>query len=40
MVHTPEMIRQFEKIETKLEYQELSDFQPIGKSFQIVLTAL
>jgi YgiT-type zinc finger domain-containing protein len=38
-LYTPDVIRQFEQIESKLEHQEISDFQPIGKSFQVVLAA-
>ncbi len=36
-LYTPQIIRQFEEIESKLEHQEISDFQPIGKSFQVIL---
>ncbi|QTA86150.1 YgiT-type zinc finger protein [Desulfonema magnum] len=38
-LYTPDTIRQFEKIESQLECQEIADFQPVGKSFQIVLSA-
>ncbi len=34
-LYTPDIIRRFEEIESKLEHQELSDFQQVGKSFQI-----
>lgn len=35
-LYTPETVRRFEEIEAKLERQEIADFQPLGKSFQIV----
>ncbi len=38
-LYTPDIIRLFEKIEEKLENQELSDFQAVGKSFQVTLPA-
>jgi len=34
-LYTPEMLRRFEEIEAKLERQETSTFQPLGKSFQV-----
>lgn len=36
---TPDIVRLFEKIEEKLEKQELSGLQAVGKSFQVTLTA-
>jgi len=33
---SPETIRMFEKIETKLERKETADFQPLGSSFQVI----
>ena len=35
-LYTPETVRRFGEIEAKLEHQDTSDFQPIGKSFQVV----
>lgn len=35
--YTPEIVRQFEEIETKLEQQETAEFEPLGQSFQVVL---
>ena len=37
-LYTPETVRQFEEIEAKLEHQETADFQPLGQSFQVVLS--
>ena len=34
-LYTPEMVKRFEEIENKLEHQETSDFQTLGKSFQV-----
>jgi len=34
-IYLPETIRQFEKIEAKLERHELSGFQPVGQSFNV-----
>ena len=34
-LYTPETVRRFEEIEAKLERQEITDFQPLGKSFQV-----
>jgi YgiT-type zinc finger domain-containing protein len=36
-LYTPEVIRQFEQIEAKLERQETEDFQPVGQSFEVEL---
>lgn len=38
-LYTPDIIRRFESIESKLEHQEISDFQPVGQSFQVALAA-
>jgi YgiT-type zinc finger domain-containing protein len=38
-LYTPELIRQFEEIETKLEQQRTADFKPIGQSFQVAQPA-
>ena len=38
-LYTPETIKQFENIEKKLERQETADFQPLGQSFQIMISA-
>jgi len=35
-LYTPETVRRFEEIEAKLERQETSGFQPLGKSFQVI----
>lgn len=37
-LYTPDTIRQFEEIEAKLEQEETEDFEPLGQSFQVVLT--
>jgi len=34
-LYTPDIIRRFESVELKLRNQEISDFQPIGCSFQV-----
>jgi len=34
-LYSKEIVRQFEKIRTKLERQETRDFQPLGQSFQV-----
>jgi YgiT-type zinc finger domain-containing protein len=39
-LYTPEIIRQFEEIESKLEHHDVSDFQQVGKSFQIGSAAI
>jgi hypothetical protein len=36
--YTPEIVREFEEIETKLEQQETAEFKPVGRSFQVVLS--
>ena len=36
--YTPEVVRQFEEIEAKLEQQETAGFEPVGQSFQVVLS--
>lgn len=38
-LYTPEIVRQFEEIEAKLEQQETAEFEPVGQSFQVVLSA-
>lgn len=35
-LYKQETVRKFEEIRAKLERQETSDFEPIGKSFQVV----
>jgi len=39
-LYTPEVVRQFEQIEAKLEKQETADFQAVGQSFEIALGGL
>jgi len=34
-LYTPNTVRQFEEIEAKLERREITDFQPLGQSFQV-----
>jgi len=34
-LYSTEIIRRFESIRTKLERQEVADFQPLGQSFQV-----
>ena len=34
-LYKPETIKRFEEIEAKLKSQDTSEFQPIGKSFQV-----
>jgi len=36
-LYTPEVVKQFERIEAKLEKQETADFQPVGQSFEVEL---
>lgn len=36
-LYTPEIVRQFEAIEAKLEQQETAEFEPLGQSFHVVL---
>ena len=38
-LYTPEIVRQFEEIEAKLEQQETAEFEPLGQSFQVVLSS-
>jgi len=35
-LYPEEVIQRFAEIRTKLERQEVTDFQPMGKSFQVV----
>lgn len=37
-LYTPEIVRLFEEIEAKLEQQETAEFEPVGQSFQVVLS--
>ena len=37
-LYTPEVVRQFEEIEAKLEYQETAEFELLGQSFQVILS--
>jgi len=34
-LYTPDTVRKFEEIETKLKRQETSNFRALGKSFQV-----
>ena len=34
-LYSQETVRRFEQIRTKLERREISDFQPLGQSFQV-----
>jgi len=34
-LYSTQTVRQFEQIRTKLERQEVAEFQPLGQSFQI-----
>ena len=34
-LYTPDTIKRFEEIESKLERKETSEFKPVGKSFQV-----
>ena len=34
-LYTQETIRRFEQIRTKLERQDVAEFQPLGQSFQV-----
>ncbi|MBS1249696.1 MAG: hypothetical protein MAG431_01277 [Chloroflexi bacterium] len=38
-LYTPDLVRQFETIERKLELQETKDFQKVGQSFQVAVVA-
>ena len=35
-LYTPETVRYFEDIKAKLEREETREFQPVGKSFEVV----
>lgn len=35
-LYTPETVRYFEDIKAKLEREETEEFQPVGKSFEVV----
>ena len=35
-LYSQETVRRFEEIRSKLDHQETSEFQPLGKSFQVV----
>lgn len=35
-LYTPETVRRFEQIRAKQERQEVSKFEPLGQSFQVV----
>ena len=35
-LYSQETVRKFEEIRAKLEDQDTADFQPLGKSFQVV----
>lgn len=37
-LYTPQIVRQFEEIEAKLEQEETEEFEPLGQSFQVVLS--
>lgn len=39
-LYTPEVVKQYEQIEAKLEKQETADFQPVGQSFEVELGGL
>ena len=34
-LYSPDVIKKFEEIRTKLERQETDEFQPIGQSFEV-----
>jgi len=34
-LYSPETVRQFEQIRDKLVHQDTSDFQPLGRSYQV-----
>jgi YgiT-type zinc finger domain-containing protein len=36
-LYTPETVRRFEQIRTKLARKEVAEFQPLGQSFQAVM---
>ena len=35
-LYSEETVRRFEEVRAKLERQETADFQPLGRSFQVV----
>lgn len=35
-LYSEEAVRRFEEIRTKLERQETKDFQPMGKTFEVI----
>ncbi len=35
-LYSPDVVKKFEEVRRKLERQETSEFQPLGKSFQVV----
>jgi len=35
-LYSQETVRRFEEVRAKLERQETADFQPLGRSFQVV----
>jgi len=35
-LYSPEVVRRFERVRASLERQEVADFQPLGRSFQVV----
>ena len=37
-LYTPDIVRTFEEIETKLERQKTAEFKPLGHSYQVVLS--
>lgn len=34
-LYAPEVIKRFEEIRSKLEREEIADFQPVGRAFQV-----
>ena len=34
-LYTPEVVNRFEEIRTKLEREEIGDFRPVGRAFQV-----
>jgi hypothetical protein len=37
-LYTGETVAKFEEIEAKLEHQQTAEFEPLGRSFQVVLS--
>lgn len=37
-LYTPDIVQKFEEIETKLARQETTEFQPLGRSYQVMLS--